>query len=116
MTDQFFGWSGVMLVAALLACGTSDSGFSGRTAPDATSTPASGDWRSLFDGKTTSGWRGYHQQTMPQGWQAVSGALTRVSQGGDIITVDQFDDFELELEWQIAEGGNSGIMYRVSED
>jgi hypothetical protein len=39
-----------------------------------------------------------------------------VSQGGDIITIDQFDNFELELEWQIAEGGNSGIMYRVSED
>jgi 3-keto-disaccharide hydrolase len=117
MTDQFFGWSGVMLVAAVLACGTSDSGFRGQTAPDATSPPASaGDWRPLFDGKTTSGWRGYHQQTMPGGWQAVNGALTRVSQGGDIITIDQFDSFELELEWQIAEGGNSGIMYRVSED
>src|SRR5262245_57664324 len=93
MTDQFFGWSGVMLVAAVLACDTSDSGFRGETAPEATSTPASaGDWRPLFNGKTTAGWRGYHQQTMPGGWQAVNGELTRVSQGGDIITVDQFDD------------------------
>ena len=113
MTDQFFGWSGVMLVAAVLACGTSNSGNTGPTAPAATS---AADWRPLFDGKSTAGWRGYHQKTAPAGWQAVNGALTRVSGGGDLITVDQFDSFELELEWQIAEGGNSGIMYRVSEE
>jgi hypothetical protein len=117
MTDEVFGWSGVMLIAAVLACGTSDSGTNGLTSPDGTATPSSAaDWRPLFDGKTTAGWRGYHQKTMPGGWQAVNGALTRVSQGGDIITNDQFGDFELELEWQISEGGNSGIMYRVSEE
>ena len=117
MTDQFFGWSGVMLVAAVLACGTSNSGNAGPAAPDASPAPTSAaDWRPLFDGKTTAGWRGYHQKTAPAGWQAVNGALTRVSGGGDLITVDQFDNFELELEWQIAEGGNSGIMYRVSEE
>jgi len=117
MTDQFYGWSGVMLVAAVLACGTSNSGNAGPVAPDApTASGAAADWRPLFDGKTMAGWRGYHQKTAPAGWQAVNGALTRVSGGGDLITVDQFDNFELELEWQIAEGGNSGIMYRVSED
>lgn len=45
----------------------------------------------------------------------VDGALTRTGSGGDIITVDQFASFELALEWQIAPGGNSGVMYRVSE-
>ena len=53
---------------------------------------------------------------MPAGWQAVGGALTRVAEAGDLITRDQFDDFELALEWKVAEGGNSGIMYRVTED
>jgi Domain of Unknown Function (DUF1080) len=72
-------------------------------------------WRLLFDGKTTSGWRGYKQTGVPAGWRALGGALTRAAKGGDIVTVDQFQDFELAIEWRIAEGGNSGIMYRVSE-
>jgi hypothetical protein len=53
---------------------------------------------------------------MPSGWQSVDGALTRVGAGSDIITKEQFADFELELEWKIASGGNSGVMFRVTED
>jgi len=52
---------------------------------------------------------------MPAGWQAIDAALMRVDSGGDVITTDQFANFELTLEWQVAEGGNSGIMFRVSE-
>jgi hypothetical protein len=89
------------------------------------------DWRPLFDGRTTAGWRGYRQKTLPAGWQVVGGALTRVGDStlprqsassstrataGDIVTIDQFADFELVLEWKIAPGGNSGIFYRVTED
>jgi hypothetical protein len=73
-------------------------------------------WKLLFDGADTSQWRGYKKQTLPDGWQAQDGALVRVGRGGDIITVEQFENFELSLEWKIAEGGNSGIMYRVSEE
>jgi 3-keto-disaccharide hydrolase len=92
---------------ALLVFGTvADSGGS-------TLQPA---WRSLFDGKTTSGWRGYRQKTIPEGWQVVDGALTRSGKGGDIITVDQFADFELVLEWRVAPGANSGVFFRVTED
>jgi hypothetical protein len=53
---------------------------------------------------------------VPAGWQVVDGALTRVGQAGDLITREVFGDFELELEWMVAEGGNSGIMYRVTEE
>ncbi len=73
-------------------------------------------WRPLFDGKTTTGWRGYRTDAMPAGWQVIDGALTRVAPAGDIVTIDQFGNFELVLEWQTAKGGNSGIFYRVSED
>jgi 3-keto-disaccharide hydrolase len=73
-------------------------------------------WRLLFDGQTTSGWRGYRKPTMPAGWQVVDGALTRVAEAGDIVTTEQYRDFELALEWQVGKGGNSGIFYRVSED
>jgi hypothetical protein len=72
-------------------------------------------WRLLFDGVSTTGWRGFRQSTIPAGWRVVDAALTRVSGGGDIITIEQFANFELMLEWQIAPAGNSGIMFRVSE-
>jgi len=72
-------------------------------------------WQLLFDGKTTTGWRGWEKSGMPAGWQVVDGALTRVSEGGDIITTATFKDFELSIEWKIAPGGNSGVFYRASE-
>jgi hypothetical protein len=73
-------------------------------------------WRLLFDGRTTDGWRGFRKNSVPAGWQVVDGALTRTGAGGDLITTQQFKDFELALEWKIAPGGNSGIFYRGSED
>lgn len=83
-------------------------------------------WRLLFDGKTTRGWRGYKMDKMPPGWKVIDGALVRVSGGAggkgagggdDIITVEQFDNFELKLEWKIVDrAGNSGIVLRASED
>jgi Domain of Unknown Function (DUF1080) len=73
-------------------------------------------WRLLFDGKTGAGWRGFRQDSLPAGWKVVDGALTRVASAGDIITRQQFANFELRLGWNISEGGNSGIFYRVSED
>lgn len=73
-------------------------------------------WRLLFDGRTTAGWRGFRKQTLPGGWQAIDGALTRVGEAGDIVTVDEFGDFELTLEWKLAPNGNSGVFYRVTED
>ena len=75
-----------------------------------------GGWRLLFDGRTTAGWRGYRSEDMPEGWQVLDGALTRVAGGGDIVTTDQYEDFELALEWKLAEGGNSGIMFHVTEE
>jgi len=70
----------------------------------------------LFDGATTAGWRGYKQAECPGGWKVVDGALTRVSEGSDIVTVDEYQDFCLEFEWRVAKGSNSGVMYHVTED
>ena len=76
---------------------------------------APGEWRPLFDGKTTAGWRGFKQQEMPAGWKVVDGALTRVAQAGDIVSTDEFENFELTVEWKIAKGANSGLFYRLDE-
>jgi hypothetical protein len=72
-------------------------------------------WRLLFDGTSTSGWRNFGRQGAPAGWQAVDGTLTRQGPGGDLITVEKFRNFELALEWNIAEGGNSGVFIRAIE-
>ena len=81
-------------------------------------TPASqhAEWHPLFDGRSLDQWRGYRRDRVPDGWQVVDGALTRVATAGDLITREVFGSFELELEWMVAEGGNSGIMYRVTEE
>jgi hypothetical protein len=76
-------------------------------------------WRLLYDGKTSAGWRGYRQKTFPaKGWEVEGGALHVLPQGGggDLVSDEQFGDFELQFEWKVAPGANSGVMYRVSED
>lgn len=73
-------------------------------------------WRLLFDGTTVGGWRGFKSEKAPEGWKAVDGVLAREGKGGDLLTVEEFGDFELRLEWRISKGGNSGIFYRGIED
>ena len=64
----------------------------------------------LFDGTSMEGWRGYNRETLPDGWAAVDGMLTRTTGGGDIVYgAKQYQDFDLRMEWKIEEGGNSGI-------
>jgi len=69
----------------------------------------------LFDGESTEHWRGYKKAGFPEGWTVDGGALARVESGGDIVTREQYDSFELALEWKISPGGNSGIFWHVVE-
>ena len=81
-------------------------------------------WRLLWDGQTSNGWRGAKLDHFPEeGWEIKDGILTVWATGGgeatgpgDIITVDQFSDFELELEFMITKGANSGIKYFVDPE
>jgi type 1 glutamine amidotransferase len=76
-------------------------------------------WQLLFDGKSTDNFRGFKRDALPQqGWIVKDGMLCHIAGGGggDIITADQYDNFEFTCEWKIARGGNSGIMYRCTED
>ncbi|HND54948.1 MAG TPA: DUF1080 domain-containing protein, partial [Pirellulaceae bacterium] len=75
-------------------------------------------WRALFDGKTTNGWLGYRKDTVPSGWKVIDGVLVRpkdAQDGGDLVTTENFADFELEFDWRVEEGGNSGVMYHVGD-
>jgi len=72
-------------------------------------------WRPLFDGKTTAGWRGFKREGMPASWVVEDRTLFCRGGGGDIITVEQFTNFQLALDWKISPGGNSGIFFHVAE-
>jgi 3-keto-disaccharide hydrolase len=79
-------------------------------------------WRLLFDGKSFDGWRGFHNDKVPAGWAIEDGCIKKIPlegemrrSGGDLITVDQFDNFEFSVEWKMAKGANGGIKYLVSE-
>lgn len=83
------------------------------------------EWIHLFDGTSLNGWRGYGMDTLPPGWTIKDSTLTfdtelgleqNYTGGKDIIYgTEEFDNFELYLEWKIPEGGNSGIFYHVKE-
>ena len=83
------------------------------------------DWIYLFDGKSTDGWRAYNGDTIPEKWAVIDGNLTFNTKlkleedwkgGGDIIYYkEQFESFELYLEWKLPKGGNSGVFYNVQE-
>jgi hypothetical protein len=70
-------------------------------------------WKSLFDGATLRGWRGLKNETPGSGWKSSDGELTTAGHAEDLVTVDEFGDFELRLEWKVGKGANSGIIYRV---
>jgi len=73
---------------------------------------------SLFDGTTTTGWHSY-LKTGPGAWKVVDGALQldpKAPDQGDLVTDKEYENYELKLEWKIAEGGNSGIIFGVHED
>ena len=83
------------------------------------------EWIYLFDGKSTDGWRAYNGETIPGKWAVIDGNLTFNTElkleedwkgGGDIIYYkEQFESFELYLEWKLPKGGNSGVFYNVQE-
>ena len=87
-------------------------------------------WELLFDGKTFNGWRGIGSDRIPEGhWAIEEGAIKKIPsgrvplqedgqplEGGDIMTEETFEDFELYFEWKIIPAGNSGIKYNVSEE
>lgn len=73
-------------------------------------------WQLLFDGKDlAANFRGYKKDKLPDGWVAKDGAIVREKGGGDIITKEQYESFELSVDWKISPGGNSGIMFKVLE-
>jgi hypothetical protein len=70
----------------------------------------------LFDGVSMDQWRNYRAETIKPKWQVIDGAMVLTEKGGgDIVTKEKYDFFDLRFQWAIAENGNSGVMFRVNE-
>ena len=75
------------------------------------------EWTVLFDGKIVKGLRGYKQSGFPDSWEIVDETLKTIpGHGVDLISEEVYKNFELELEWKVPEGGNSGIFYFATEE
>ncbi|OAV71219.1 hypothetical protein Barb4_00800 [Bacteroidales bacterium Barb4] len=81
-------------------------------------------WISIFDGTSFNGWRGYNREDMPAAWtiednsikiQGSGNGEAGAKDGGDIIFAHKFKNFELEMEWKVGKGSNSGIFYLAQE-
>jgi hypothetical protein len=109
MHIRTIGGAAVLAGVILLAVGAAG----GVSAKDSAPTPK---WRPLFDGKLLDTFRGWHSDGMPDGWHLVDGTLAKEGSVEDLVTRQQFGNFELELEWKIGEAGNSGVFYRGTHE
>lgn len=110
----------LLFTSLIFSCGKKAKQETGETNQQETD-----EWISLFDGTSLEGWRAYNGDSLPPGWIAKNGELTfdtklgmeqDYSGGKDIIYgAEEFDNFELCLEWKLPEGGNSGIFYHLKE-
>jgi len=111
----------IFLFACLLfvACASSKL-QSGTAQPNSETQHGKADgWVTLFDGKTTAGWHTYNKNTVNANWKVVDGALVMdpsVKGGGDIVTDNEYENYEFVTDWKISEGGNSGIIFDIKED
>ena len=110
--------TGFLLLAASPAVAQSQqrTGKPATSANTLTAAEQKAGWKLLFDGTTTTGWRGYKSQSMPPEWQVESGTLTKSKPTHDIVTTDKYGNFDLQLDWKLAPKGNAGVFYRGTEE
>ena len=106
-----------LAVTMVTGCSTSNGAIASSPMNTLTQQEQREGWKLLFDGTTTTGWRNYRKTAVGPGWTAENGILSRSGENaGDIITDEQYRSFDLVLDWRVAEGGNSGIFYRATQE
>ncbi len=74
-----------------------------------------GEWREIFDGKSLAGWATKQGQPPAAGWLVEDGTIHHTKGGGDLLSAEEYTDFEFSFEWKAAAGANSGVKYRVAK-
>lgn len=109
------------LLCLLYACSSTKQSTAGTVPNQLTSKEKNDGWMLLFDGKTTNGWHTYNRDTVSSNWRVMDGTLVMMpgaraaKDHGDIVTDNEYENYELVTEWRISEGGNSGIIFNVQE-
>jgi hypothetical protein len=85
-------------------------------AADSPGPPDGKAWRSLLEESTANAWTGWTAPGLPSGWHVEAGVLSKVGEVEDLVSRETFKNFELELEWKLGKGGNSGIFYRGTRE
>ena len=120
----------VLAAVLALAVGHAASAQSQGAANQLTDAERAAGWHLLFDGHSLKGWRGLGYDSIPTAhWKVINGTIEKIASGnvpkmpdgqpangGDLMTVDTFDDFELAFDWKATPGANSGVKYNVSEE
>lgn len=75
-----------------------------------------GPWRPLLRSNSAPDWRGWKEPGLPAGWRVADGVLSKEGRVDDLVTKQRYGDFELEFDWRIGKGGNSGIFYRGTRE
>lgn len=100
--------TGLVFAASLISCVSASGGVSAQAKPGA--------WKPLLTATGAEAWRGYKMTSLPPGWSVANGELTKSKTTEDILTKEEFGDFEFEMDWKLEKGGNSGLFYRASEE
>lgn len=121
----FYVWMSAIII--FTACNSSAKTFPNISAGN--ETPALpediANWTPLFDGKTFAEWHIYGKDSITNAWKVEDSMIHLTSaekngwqtkNGGDLVTNDEYDNFDLTLQWKISKGGNSGIFFYVNED
>jgi len=106
---RIVGKAALLAGAWLLAAGVSSDVSAQGAAPKAK-------WHTLFEGKMLDTFRGWRSEGMPEGWHVVDGTLAKEGAVDDLVTKEQFGNFELEIDWKIGKEGNSGVFYRATRE
>lgn len=144
MKRIFLYAASLALIVTMASCGNQNGKKASKDATAATETKAAPEYKLMdkpqvdlsefpvdkdgyyviFDGKTMKGWRGYGKDNVPARWVVEDGAIkfngsgggeAQEGDGGDLIFAHKFKNFELEFEWKVSKGGNSGVLYLAQE-
>lgn len=113
MTRKLITGALCLISASMLSC-SNNNGSSETAASDSTQTTSSNN--EFKDITSPENWKNYNQDTISSNWTYQNGILTLKPGGGDIVTKEQYKNFDLQLDWKISEGGNSGLFFNVVEN
>jgi hypothetical protein len=114
-TVTIAAFASLSVIAQACSTGSGATANASGPTPSVAAAPAQEGWRTLID-PSMSAWRGYKEEGMPAGWKVTDGVLSKVQSTNDLVTRDEFGDFELVFDWKLHPGGNAGVFYRGNED